>query len=557
MEGAPGRSPPTRSWGPFEPLKERAFGVIWSTSVLSNFGQLILGVGAAWQMTKLTGSPQMVALVQTALWTPMMLVAVPAGAAADMFDRRKVALSGLAFAIVCACILTVLAVMGYASPKVLLAFCFLIGAGVSLYGPAWQASVREQVSAEHLPQAVALGSISYNLARSFGPAVGGVVVVLAGAKAAFLVNTLCYLPLFTAFLFWKRKPVPSRLPPERMDRAIVSGARYVRHSPPIRSVFIRVFVQGAVGSSVAALTPLVAKDLLHGGAGAYGLMLGIYGAGAVVGALFSARLRTHLSAERLVTICALATGLMLLVIGMSHSVLFTGPAMAVAGAGWMLLMTTLNLGVQLAAPRWVTARALSWYASSLTGGMALGAWVWGTAAQNLGVGHAFLVSGSALLLTPLLGLLLPVPTSTAKATETIEVRNEPEVALALTLRSGPIVIEIDYEVDPDLARDFYGAMLKLQRARRRNGAFEWSLSRDVADTSIWTERYLCPTWGDYLRLRSRFTHMDRELQTNALEFVRGGAERSIRRKLERPFGSVRWRADTPDTRVEPMVPFTP
>jgi MFS family permease len=557
MEQALGRTPPTRSWGPFEPLRERSFGVIWSSSVLANFGHLILGVGAAWEMTRLTGSAEMVALVQTALWVPSLLVAVPAGAAADMFDRRKVALAGLFFAICCAALLTTLATLGFTTPRMLLLFCALIGAGVALYGPAWQASVREQVSSEHLPAAVALGAISYNLARSFGPAVGGVVVVVAGAKAGFLVNALCYLPLFAAFLFWRRKPPPARLPPERIDRAIVSGARYVLHSPGIRSMFLRAFIQGGVGATTAALTPLVAKDLLNAGAGAYGLLLGIFGGGAVAGALYAARLRERMKTEHLVTLCSVAIGLMLVVVGLSRNLYLTSAAMAVTGAAWMPLMTTLNLGVQLSAPRWVTARALSWYQSALTGGMALGAWFWGVTAQEIGVGPAFLLSGAAMTATPLLGLLLPVPTGSLQSTETMDARTEPEVALALTLRSGPVVIEFDYEVDPELARDFYDAMLKVQRARKRNGAFEWSLSRDIADPAIWTERYLCPTWGDYLRLRTRFTQADRELLAQALQFVPEGMELRVRRKLERPFGSVRWRADTPDPHDEPIVPFTP
>jgi MFS family permease len=478
-----------RTWGPFEPLRERSFAVIWSSSVLSNFGQLILGVGAAWEMTRLVGSPEMVALVQTALMLPLMVVAAPAGAAADMFDRRKVALFGLGFATLCAATLTTLALLGLTTPWLLLAFCSLIGGGVALYGPAWQASVREQVTPEHLPAAVALGSISYNVARSFGPAIGGVIVLLAGAKAAFAVNAICYAPLFTAFLLWRRKPAPSRLPPERMDRAIVSGARYVRHSPPIRTVFVRAFVYGLVGASVAALTPVIARDLLHGGAGTYGLLLGVYGLGAIAGALFAGTVRAHVKAERAVSLCAITSGLMVVTVGLSRSTLLTAAAMVLAGAAWMLLMTLLNVGVQLSAPRWVTARALSWYQSAITGGAALGAWIWGRTATEIGVELAMVASGVAAILTPLIGLLLPMPSVSPAEVEPYDLASEPEVGLALTLRSGPVVIEVDYEVDPEQARDFYQAMLALERARKRNGGFDWSLSRDIADPTLWTERF--------------------------------------------------------------------
>lgn len=557
MADAVGQPQSTRNWGPFEPLRERSFATIWSSSVLSNFGQLILGVGAAWEMTRLTSSPEMVALVQSALMLPLMLVAVPAGAAADMFDRRKVALAGLGFATLCAATLTTLAALGMTTPWMLLAFCSLIGGGVALYGPAWQASVREQVSAEHLPAAVALGSISYNVARSFGPAIGGVVILLAGAKAAFTVNAICYVPLFIAFLFWRRRPAPSRLPPERMDRAIVSGVRYVIHSPPIRTVLFRSLVYGFIGSAIAALTPIVARNALHGGAGVYGLLLGVYGAGAVGGAMLTGHVRSRFKAEHAVSLFSVITGVATVVIGFSHSLPLTAAAMAFAGAAWMLLATMLNLGVQFSAPRWVTARALSLYQSALTGGSALGAWVWGSLATHHSVEYALVTSGVVLLLQPLVGLVLPLPAVSAFGTEELEIKQEPEVALALTLKSGPVVIEMDYEVDPTQARPFYESMQKLQRARKRNGAFDWSLSRDIADEALWTERYLCPTWGDYLRLRSRFTHSDAALQDATRAFLKPGARLHVRRRLERPFGSVRWRADTPDLREEPAVTFAP
>jgi len=547
----------TRSWGPFEPLREPSFATIWSSSVLANFGQLILGVGAAWEMTRLVSSPEMVALVQSALMLPLMLVAVPAGAAADMFDRRKVALAGLAFATLCAATLTTLSVLGLTSPWMLLGFCSLIGGGVALYGPAWQASVREQVSAEHLPAAVALGSISYNVARSFGPALGGVIILVAGAKSAFAVNAVCYLPLYVAFLFWRREPAPSRLPPERMDRAIVSGVRYVIHSPPVRTVLFRAFVYGLVGTAIAALTPIVARELLHGGAAVYGLLLGVFGAGAVGGAMLTGHVRARFKAEPAVSLSAAIMGLMTVVIGLSHHVVLTAAAMAAAGAAWMLAATLLNLGVQFSAPRWVTARALSLYQSALTGGAAFGAWVWGRMASDHGVGPALLVSGVVLVLSPLIGLVLPMPDVSTVGTEPFESGAEPEVALALTLKSGPVVIEMDYEVDPAHARPFYDAMQNLQRMRKRNGAFDWSLARDIGDPAMWTERFLCPTWGDYLRLRTRFTHSDRALQEVARSFIRDGGQLRVRRKLERPFGSVRWRADAPDTGEEPVVNFAP
>ena len=546
-----------RIWAPLEPLRERVYRRIWSASVISNFGQLILGVGAAWEMTRLTSSPGMVALVQTALMVPLMLVSVPAGAIADMFDRRKIALVGLGFATVCAATLTTLSLAGLTTPWVLLAFCSLIGGGVALYNPAWAASIGEQVSPEHLPAAVALGSISYNLARSFGPAVGGVVVLAFGVSAAFLINALAYLPLLTAFAFWRRKQVAARLPAERIGGALVAGARYARHSPPVRAAMVRSFAFGLAGAAAAALVPLVARDLLKGNASTYGLLLGCTGVGAVVGALLVNKARDRLSAEQAYLLCACTAGLMLLVIGASRVLSLTAAAMVVAGVANMLSIALISVSVQLSVPRWVAARAIAGYQASLTAGIALGAWIWGRAAAHWSIEIAFLASGAALCLTPLIGLLLPMRRTSPTDVEMIEIGAEPEIALDITARSGPIVIEIDYQVDPAEARKFYEVMLKLQRARLRNGAYQWSLARDLADPALWTERYHLPTWLDYLRLRSRFTHADRALQAAADAFSGARDARRVRRRLERPFGSVRWRAETPDTRNDPITLYPP
>jgi MFS family permease len=532
--------------GAFAPLSERTFRNVWIASLFSNFGQLILGVGAAWEMTRLSNSPSMVALVQTALMFPLMLVAVPAGAVADMFDRRKIALTGLGFSAFSGAVLTALAFLGLTTPWILLGFCVLIGAGVALYSPSWQASIGEQVSSDHLPAAVALGTISYNVARSFGPALGGLIVLAAGAKAAFAINASFYIPLWIAFFFWTRKHVPSRLPPERIDRAIVSGARYAIHAPFIRAVLFRAFMFGLTSASLTALAPLIAKDQLHGDAATYGLLLGATGVGAVTGALFVSNLRDRLGNELAIRLFALMTGAMIIVVSMSHSLLLTCAALLVSGACNILTVAMLNVSVQLTAPRWVTARALSLYSSALTGGIGIGAWIWGTVAGSHGLNFALTASGVAVMATFALGLLARLPRSETEAQASVVIGNEPEVAMNVTMRSGPVAIELEYDVDPAQAREFYDIMLKVQKVRQRNGGFGWSISRDIARPELWLERYNCPTWGDYLRMRTRYTQADLDVQAEATGFSRSQLGSRVRRWLERPFGSVRWQADSPD-----------
>jgi MFS family permease len=536
--------------GMFSPLKEPVFRNIWTASLLSNFGQLILGVGVAWEMTRQTGDAAMVALVQTAMMLPLMLVAVPAGAIADMFDKRKIAMAGLGVSAVSAAVLTALAWFGLASPWVLLGFCVLIGAGVALYSPAWQSSIGEQVGADQLPAAIALGTISYNVARSFGPAIGGLVVLIAGAHAAFAMNAVFYLPLLIAFFVWRRQHVPSRLPPERIDRAIVSGARFVFHSATTRKVLSRSFLFGMVGATGSALAPLVAKDLLGGDASVFGILLGASGAGAVVGAFLVGWLHTKLGVEHTTRLLMLVAGGALILIGFSSSLALTCIGMFIAGGANILSIALFNIAVQMGAPRWVTARALSLFSASLTGGIAIGAALWGVVASQTSVEFAVVASGIGLMAMPLLMIAFPLPKNSEIASDMAGLQSDPEVAMDLTMRSGPIVIAIEYQVDPDAARSFYDAMLQLQRVRLRNGSFNWSLSRDIADPVVWTERYQFPTWGDYLRTRDRYTQADLQAQSFADSFTVAGSEKRIRRRLERPFGSVRWQSNTPDTKQE-------
>lgn len=546
--------PPKRPDSITAPLRHSIFRRIWLASLLSNLGILIQGVGAAWAMTQMTPEADKVALVQTALMLPVMLISMPAGAIADMHDRRIVALVSLAIALSGATALTVLAWHHLVTPNILLALCFVVGSGMALFGPAWQSSVSEQVPSETLPAAVALNGISYNIARSFGPAIGGIVVASLGAVAAFAANALLYLPLLVVLFLWNRVSEPSRLPRERLNRAIVSGVRYITNSPSIKIVLTRTMVTGIIGGSVSALMPLVARDLLHGGAQTYGIMLGAFGMGAVIGALNISEIRRRLSGEAAVRTCALLMGAAIAVVAVSKEPVITAAALVVAGAVWMLAIALFNIGVQLSAPRWVAGRSLAAFQAAIAGGIAIGSWVWGRITDAGGVELALLISAGLMLLSPLLGIWLRMPPVGARNEDASEALADPEVRLQLTGRSGPLVVEIEYRVAQDNARAFHNVMQDVQLSRQRNGAYGWSIARDIADPELWTERYHCPTWLDFLRQRSRATQSERELHQRATAFHLGPEPVRVRRMLERPFGSVRWRDETPDRAANDVIP---
>lgn len=527
------------------PLRVPTFRRIWFASVLSNLGILIQGVGAAWAMTQMTSSADKVALVQTALMLPVMLISMPAGAVADMHDRRIVALASLSITLAGASALTALAWLDLVTPNLLLALCFAVGSGMALMGPAWQSSVSEQVPSEALPAAVALNGISYNIARSVGPAIGGIVVATAGAVAAFALNALLYLPLMLALFLWRRITEPSRLPPEKLNRAIITGVRYITNSPPIKIVLIRSMVTGVIGGAITALMPLVARDLLHGGAGTYGIMLSAFGLGALIGAFKIPEIRKRMSGEAAIRACALTMAGAVAAVALSGQPVLTALALILAGAVWMMAWVLFSIGVQLSVPRWVAGRSLAAYQAAGSGGIAMGSWGWGTLTDVTGVQTALLISAALMMISPLLGVCLPMPRIGARGEEA-EMLDDPEVRLPLTGRSGPLAVEIEYRVAQENARIFHNLMQNVQLCRQRNGAYGWSIARDIADPELWTERYHCPTWFDYLRQRNRPTQSERALDRQAAGFHIGSERIRVRRMLERPFGSVPWKEDVPD-----------
>ncbi|QOZ36428.1 MFS transporter [Bradyrhizobium sp. CCBAU 53421] len=536
-----------------EPLRHGTFRHIWLASLFSNLGILIQGVGAAWAMTEMTSSADKVALMQTALMLPVMLIAMPSGAIADMYDRRVVALVALSIALCGASALTALDWLGLTTPNLLLMLCFVVGSGMALMGPAWQSSVSEQVPAETLPAAVALNGISYNIARSFGPAMGGIVVATAGTVVAFALNALLYLPLIGALFLWRRVAEPSRLPREQLSRAIISGVRYIANSPSIKIVLGRTMVATVIGSAIQALMPLVARDLLHGGAQTFGIMLGAFGLGAVIGALSLGEVRRRMSGEAAVRACTLSMGGAITAVALSCEPVLTIAALVLAGVVWTILWTLLNIGVQLSAPRWVAGRSLAAWQTAFSGGIAVGSWGWGRLTDAFGVDVALLGSAALILLSPVLGLWLRMPRTSARDQDA-EVLADPEVRLALTHRSGPLVVEIEYRVAPENARAFHNVMQDVQLYRQRNGAYGWSIARDIADPELWTERYHCPTWLHYLCQRNRWTQSERALDRQATGFHIGPGPVRVHRMLARPFGSVRWKEDVPDRAANEPLP---
>ncbi len=490
-------------------------------------------MGAAWLMTSLTHSAGLVALVQSSTTLPIMLFSLASGAIADNYEKRTVMLVAQLFMITASVLLTICAFLGLIAPWSLLTFTFLIGCGLALNNPAWQSSVRDMVPRQDLPQAIALNSVGMNIARSVGPALGGTIVAAAGAAAAFAANALSYVAIIFVLLGWKPQRQERVLPPEPLGSAMRAGLRFVAMSPAIRAVLFRAGVFGFAGGALQALMPLIARDLVGGGPVTFGLLLGAFGLGAIGGGLSSARVRYKLGTEGLVRLSFLGFAIAALVAAYSAWTPVTMLATALAGACWVLALSSFNIAVQVSSPRWVVGRTLALYQTAAFGGMAVGSWNWGLLTELFGLSEALAISALIHFAAVLVGLRWPLPDNEDTNLEPLNRWKEPSLGLEILPRSGPIVVTIEYRIRAEDTREFLALMAERRRIRRRDGARHWHLLRDLGDPELWTERYDTPTWLDYVRISQRITHADATIVDRLRELHQGGDPPRVRRRIER------------------------
>lgn len=515
------------------PFRNRIFTAIWLANIASNFGYLIQTVGAAWLMTTISSSASMVALVQASTTLPIMILSLASGAIADSFDRRRVMLTAQIFMFLVSAGLAASAWFGLVTPWMLLCFTFMIGCGIALHNPSWQATVGDIVPKADLPAAVLLNSVGFNMTRSVGPAIGGAIVAAAGVAAAFAVNTVSYLALIAVLARWRSPQAASDLPRETLGAAIATGLRYVVMSPNIAKVMLRGFLFGLTSVVVLALLPLVARHLVEGDALVFGALLGAFGVGAVGGAFASPHLRASLSSEGVVRCGFAGFAFTAAVAGLSENAWATGGALMIGGAAWVTSLSLFNVTVQLSTPRWVVGRALSLYQMAVFGGMALGAWLWGSLAEAEGIQTALLTAAAAMLLGGAVGLVLPLPGRSDLDLDPLNAWRRPAVEIDIEPQSGPVSIAIDYEIEPGSVPDFLDAMNERQRIRRRDGARRWMLTRDLENPRLWTESYKIPTWVEYIRYNQRATKADAVVGARLRELHAGAEPPSVRRMIVR------------------------
>lgn len=515
------------------PFKSPAFRSLWSATLVSNLGGLIQTVGAGWLMTLISTSHSMVGLVQGATTLPVVIFSLLAGALADNFNRRQIMLTAQILMMAVSVLLAILTYMGLITPWLLLAFTFLIGCGSALYNPPWQATVGDIVPRQDISAAVTLNSVGFNLMRSVGPAAGGAIVAAFGGAAAFVFNAFSYIPLLGALFLWKPDYSNNGLPRERLVEAMSDGLRYVSMSPHLLHIMTRAFMFGLGAISVLALLPIVANEVLHGGALVYGTLLGSFGVGAIAAGLINSWVRQRFCSETIVAGSFVGFALSCLLLALSNSLIIDHIVLFPAGMCWVLALSLFNVSVQLSTPRWVVSRALALYQTSSFGGMAVGSWLWGSLADSYSPIVALYICAGFLLFGALMGFKFKIYEIPSINLDPLDQFREPELHLDLQARSGPIMILIDYEVDDADLPEFLKTMQLRRRIRLRDGARQWTLLRDLEYPDRWTETYHMPTWVDYLRHNRRRTKADADVTEKLRQLSRIPEGLKVHRMIER------------------------
>ena len=509
------------STSPWTPLESPLFRNLWIATLVSNVGSWMQDVGAGWLMTELSSSPSMVALVEAADSIPMMLLALPAGAIADIVDRRRLLIFAQLYLLLVAGALGVLTLLGLTTAWLLLGLTFALGVGAALMMPAWSAIVPDLVPTEQLSSAVALNSVAINASRAIGPAIAGLLVAAVGPWLVFILNALSYVGIVAVLVRWHREHRKSTLPAERFLSAIRIGMRFVMHAPALKVVLIRGGAFFLFASATWSLFPLIVRRELQRGPEVYGMLLTCIGVGALIGAMLLPSIRAMVSRDVLVAGASALYALAALALALVHNVALLAVAMLATGMAWIAILSALQVSAQMTLPPWVRARGLAAFLVVFMGGMALGSILWGQVATRIGI--------PAALTTAALGIVLGIAvTWRSKLGEHQVLDFKPAMDWPLPVLAEtpepdvPVLVTIDYHTRLDKRAEFVAAMQHVREMRRRNGAYFWQLFHDSENPTHFVEVFMDESWMEHLRQHERASVADREIQRRAKQYLLDG-----------------------------------
>ena len=516
------------------PLQGPVFRGLWFAWLAANLTMWMNDVAAAWLMTTLTTSPVMVALVSTASTLPVFLLGLPSGALADILDRRRYFAATQLWVLVIALVLAAAAVVQALTAELLLVLTFLNGFGLAMRWPVFAAIVPQVVSKEHLPQSLALNGIAMNLSRVVGPALAGGLLAAYSPAAVFVLNALLAGVAFVLILRWQSEPRTSALPGERFWGAMRAGINFTLQSHRLRVVMLRVALFFLQATALMSLLPLVARQLHGGGPGTFTVMLSSIGIGAIVAALRFPHWRQRFSRNQFVTVGTLVHAAVTVAVVLLPEVWLAVPAMVVVGMAWISVANSLTVAAQQAMPDWVRARGMSIYQMALMGGSALGSLLWGQVAAFSDVRTAVLAAAALGLTLLLLTRRLSVEWLADIDFSPAQTGVQPQAAFDIGPDEGPVMVTLEYQIDPAQAAEFAAVMARTRRARLRQGALSWGLFRDTAVPGRYIEYFVDENWVEHQRRLERFTAFDAELRAQRLSFQQGQAPPVLRRYVADP-----------------------
>jgi MFS family permease len=501
------------------PLRIRPFRVLWFAQLGSMLGIWMQTVGAQWILVGTPDSAALVALVQVATTLPMLLFALPAGALADIMDRRRLLIMVQLFQLAVGAGLSILTALDLMPPALLLTFTFLLGSCLAASLPAYQVVVQELVPREQVRAVASLGGVAVNGARAVGPALAGVLLAQVGPSVVFAVTAVAALVFVLGLVATRRPPPDAGLPPERFASALRAGGRYVRNSPAVRRMLLRVVLFVLPGAAIWALLPVVAADLLHTGSTGYGLLLGTLGAGAVLGAALLPRVGARLSPNQLLVVSGVLFAASLLACVTVTNQLVLAALLVPAGMAWLAVLMGITGALQVFLPGWVRARGLSMFNVAFAGSQAVGSLLWGVVAQWFGLVPTFVAAAVLMAAGAATVRIWPLPDVEGWDRSSAVYWPEPELAYEPDPREGPVLVTVRYVVPQEHEAEFVEAMELVRLGRLRTGATTCSLYRDGADPSTFVLVALYPTWEEHLRQhtgRLTGTDQEREERANAL-----------------------------------------
>ena len=518
----PTTPPPRATASPWAPFRHRAFAVIWTATVVSNVGGWMYNVASGWLMTSLDPDPFVVSLVQVANSLPIFLFAIPAGALVDIVDRRRFLICGEAAVTITSTAFAALVWLHLITPNSLLLFSFIVAVGSAITAPAWQAVVAQLVPKSDLSSAVAANGVGINVSRAVGPALGGVMAGALGIAAPFWLNAFSNIGVIAALVWWRPpKASGEHLPPEPFGSAVRTGLRHARYNPHLSATLIRAFGFSVFASAYWALLPLVARDRIAGGPGLYGMLLGAIGASAVAGAFVLPRLKARLDPGRLLTAATIATSVATALFALAHDAVTAVAASLLAGASWIVALSSLNVSAQVALPEWVRGRGLAMYVTVMFGALTVGSAIWGEIAAIAGLPAALIVAAA--------GAIVAIPLSRRWKLQTgAKVDFSPSLHWAAPVTThaiekdrGPVLVVVEYRIDLKNREPFLQALGRYGQERRRDGAYDWGLFEDPAEEGRFIETFRSDSWLDHLRQHQRVTEADRILEQEVRRFQIG------------------------------------